>query len=82
MAPKLGKKYRFKVAVGKPDDPGFIPLGTHAVVDEVVNAEVDGAGDHEHDCVVVLMPSLDNRRFSHPLNHDAMPFDDVFEALK
>lgn len=62
--PKAKRRYRFKVTVGKPDDPMNIPAGTIAVEDEHVPAAVDGAGDHNEDCMVLVLP--DGRRWSHP----------------
>jgi hypothetical protein len=77
MATRKPQQLRFKVSVGKPDDPGFIPAGTLAIHNEHVSAETEGAGDHDSDCVVVLLPELGNRRWSHP----AARLDEVLEVI-
>lgn len=64
-SPKVGKKFKFKFAVGIPGSPAFIPAGTIGIVDEIVAAPIDGAGDHDDDCAVLVLPN--GRRWSHSL---------------
>lgn len=68
--PQVGQRVQLKLPVGNLFDPGRLEVGTSGTVDEIVPAEVDGAGDHERDCVVVL---LDNgRRWSHPIEGELL----------
>jgi hypothetical protein len=68
--PQVGMRVRLKMPVGKADDPGRLEAGAEGVIDEVVTAETEGAGDSERDCVVV---AFDNgRRWSHPIVGQAL----------